>query len=104
MKKLFRTSIEQTGIAIFLGEYDEEIYRPMFSNNPCAEARDISFVTGDRLKDVFYSNNLLDYKIEDIIKDFVREHGCLPENYVEELVNGFPFIIGRNTNLMYCYK
>ena len=104
MRKLFRTCMEQTGVAIFIGEHDEEIHRPMFSNNPCEEARGVAYITGDRLRDVFYSNNLLDYKIEDLIEDFVREHRCLPENYVEELVNGFPFIIGRNTNYMYCYK
>lgn len=96
--------MEQTGVAIFLGEHDEEIHRPLFSNSPCEEARGIAFMTGDKLRDVFYSNNLLDYKIEDLIKDFVRECEYLPENYVDELVSGFPFIIGRNTNFMYCYK
>ena len=103
--KLFRTSIEQTGVAIFVNKEGEEKAVPLFSEEPCEEARDLrKFITGYMLRDVFYTNNLLDYKIEDLIKDFYDKHGFLPENYTEELAWGFPFVIGLNQNFRFCYK
>ena len=97
--------MEQTGVAIFIDKKGDEKMIPLFSDNPCEEARGLKVNFEDKiLANVFYSNSLLNYKVEDLIEDFVRKYGCLPENYVDELVNGFPFIIGRNTNFMYCYK
>ena len=105
--KLFRTSIEQTGVAIFVNKEGEEKAVPLFSDEPCEEARDLrKFITGYTLSDVFYANvkGLIDYRIEDLIKDFYNKHGFLPENYVEELVCGFPYIGGMNKNFCFCYK
>ena len=103
MKKLFRTCIEQTGIAIYK-KGNKEIMRPMFSLCPREEAKEVMELTGDELIATFYSNSMMGYKIESLIKEFIAKNKYLPENYVEELVNGFPFIIGRNTNYMYCYS
>ena len=106
MKKLFRTSIEQTGAAIFVNDKGEEKIIPLFSDNPCEEARGIRLTNfyNYTLRDVFYSNNLMDFRIEDMVKDYIKRYGCLPENYMDELASGFPFIFGRNTNYTYCYK
>ena len=104
MKKLFRTSVEQTGIAVYIDKNGNEIQRPMFSDNPCEEAREVARLTGDMLVRTFYSNNLLDYKIESLISEFVDKNGFLPENYMEELISGFPFILGLNQNYKYCYR
>ena len=101
-QRLFRTSMEQTGAAIYKAGDKEKII-PLFSNNPLNEARSITI--GDyQLEHVFYTNNLLDYKIEDLIRDFINENKFLPEDYMEELVSGFPFIIGMNENYCFCYK
>lgn len=104
MKKLFRTCIEQTGIAVYTNKDGEEIRRPMFSNNPQEEAREVANLTGDILLCTFYSNNMMDYKIEEEINKFVKRNGFLPENYMEELISGFPFIHAFNQNYKYCYK
>lgn len=101
-QKLFRTSIEQTGAAVFKAGDKEKII-PLFSNNPLNEARSITI--GDyQLEHIFYTNNLLDYKIEDLIRDFINENKFLPEDYMEELVSGFPFIMGISKNYCFCYK
>lgn len=104
MKKLFRVHAAQTGIVIFLNEQDEEITKPLYSNTPCEEARRLGCIIGCKVKDVFYSNNLLEYKIEDLIEDFTKKYRFLPENYIDELVSGFPLIPGKNENYKFCYR
>ena len=57
------------------------------------------------IKQVFITNNLLDYKITDAIKDYISKQGgdfasikdvALPQDLVHELATGFPFIISLN--------
>lgn len=104
MVKLFKTSLEQAGVAIFVNSEGEEKVIPLFTEAPCEEARELrSIIPGYKLKDVYYTNNLLDYKPEDLIRNFINRHGFLPENYVDELVSGFPGIVGRNNSSCYCY-
>lgn len=104
MVKLFKTSIEQTGVAIFINSEGKEKVIPLFTVAPCEEARELRGIIPDyELKDVFYTNNLLNYKPEDLIRNFINKHGFLPEPYVDELVSGFPGIGGRNKSSCYCY-
>ena len=99
MKKLKQTSLDQTGIAILSPEKNslEEIKIPLFSEKPTKEANELLllFPSGTIIRHVFISNNLLDYKIEDCIKEFQKEFSnVLPENMMDEMVSGFPFIRG----------
>lgn len=104
MVKLFRTSIEQTGAAIFTNSEGEEKVIPLFTEAPCEEARELRGIIPDyELKDVYYTNNFFDYKLEDLIRNFINKHGFLPENYMDELVSGFPGIVGRNDSSCCCY-
>ena len=105
MLKLFRTSLEQTGVAMFINSEGKEKAVPLFSNEPCEEARKLRDIFIDyKLKDIYYSNNMIDYKIEDLIKNFKNEHGFLPEDYIEELVCGFPHIPSLKKNFCFCYE
>ena len=101
--KLLRTSIQQTGVAIVDQEGNIKQI-PLYSNKPCAEARKLGRKFGYEVKSVFYTNSLMDYRIEDCIRDFKEKYGFLPENYIEEIVSGFPFIPGMNESYCYCYK
>lgn len=103
--KLVRTSINQTGASLFINERTgEEKIIPMFTKNPCEEARGIQ-IPNYTLKWTVYSNNLLDYKLDELINDFIAKNKFLPENYVEEIVLGFPFTSGVNKrNYCFCYK
>lgn len=104
MVKLFRTSIEQTGIAVFINSKGEEKVIPLFTEAPCEEARELrGIIPNYFLLDVYYTNNLLDYKPESLIRNFINKHGFLPENYIDELVSGFPGIVGINNSFCYCY-
>ena len=107
MTKLFRQNINQTGIAIFEMENGSTEYIPLYSLHPSIEAIKImEYKKGIKeLSHVFYSNNLMDYKVEDKIEDFKKEYGFLPEEYMEDLVSGFPYIRGFETeNSMKFYK
>jgi hypothetical protein len=90
--KLKITSLEQTGIAIFRDKEGKEKYIPLFSDNPCEEARGLFArdMEASVLTDVFYTNQMCNYKIETVVKEFVDKHKFLPENYIEEMVSGFP--------------
>lgn len=109
MKKLKQTSLEQTGVAVLkLKDGDKVI--PLFSENPIKEANEVGalFPLGTEVKNVFVANNILDYRIEDCIKDFQIEFPqILPEDMMEELVSGFPFTYGeysgKETSQKYAY-
>ena len=103
--KLKITSLEQTGIAIFRDKEGKEKYIPLFSDNPCEEARGL-FARDMKASihtDVFYTNQMCNYKIETVVKEFVDKHKFLPENYIEEIVSGFPHVGGMCTNFNFCY-
>ena len=100
MKKLKQTSLDQTGIAI-LKIKDEYKVIPLFSENPIKEANEVGalFPLGTEVKNVFVANSMLDFKIEDCIKDFQTYlPNTLPEDMMEELVSGFPYTYGYYTD------
>lgn len=101
MKELKQISLDQTGVAILNVDGTEKVF-PLYSNTPTAEADEIaSLYLGDvEVKNVFITNNLLDYKIEDCIIDYQKffNSDILPEDYMGELVSGFPFITGYNSS------
>lgn len=111
MNKVKQTSLDQTGVAIYKIDDKEKIF-PLFSLNPVEEANTLQedlIVCSSKnvtLEHVFISNNLLEYKIEDEIRNFVKENGYLPEDLMDELLCGFPFsnISGYNTYSKYCYE
>lgn len=97
-----QTNLNQTGIAVFKSrdKKEEDIFIPLFSRSPLAEANAIeeeSILDKNYFHThTFVTNNLLDYKIEDAISDFMAglRIKFLPEDMMEELVSGFPFIKG----------
>ena len=108
MKKIKQTSLDQTGIAIIERKDKEDLFLPLFSLSPIKEANELALdIPGFiRIKNIFIANNLLDYKIEDAIKDFkqLKRPEVLPQNLMEELVSGFPFITGyENENISFCF-
>lgn len=104
--KIRQTSIEQTGIAIFTTEEGERCV-PLFSLEVCKEANELQtyFKTLTRPTRVYMTNNLLEYRIEDEIEKFKKEHNnVVPEEYMEQLVSGFPYIEGYEARfIMSCY-
>ena len=100
MKKLKQTSLDQTGVAVLKLE-DEDKVIPLFSENPIKEANEVGalFPLGTEVKNVFVANSMLDFKIEDCIKDFQTYFpNTLPEDMMEELVSGFPYTYGYYTD------
>ena len=102
--KLRRTSIEQTGVVILEDKNGDTRQLPLYSDNPCDEAREVASILGCRVVNVYYSNNLMEFKIQDLIRDFIDANNFLPENFMDEMVMGFPFIFGIENNYCYCYK
>ena len=102
-----QTSLDQTGIAIFKTENDEKISIPLFSLAPFDEADELStYIEGEVKRDVFISNNLCDYRIEHEIRDYKKENaGSIPEEFMDQLASGFPFINDGSELLflMSCY-
>ena len=108
--KLQQTTLDQTGIAILEFE-DGERTIPLFSIYPVEEAQNIVkdyFPDCIKIKAVYMTNNLMDLmgtKIEDIIHNYREKNDCLPENYMDELLSGFPYIIGREDEVtIYFYS
>lgn len=100
--KLQQMNLDQTGVAIIALKEDKEKILPLFSLNPVEEAQEIVknyYPECETVRAVYFTNNLMETKIEDIIGKYRENHSCLPENYMEELLSGFPFIIGRNYEL-----
>jgi hypothetical protein len=103
--KLQQKSLDQTGVAI-LEFKDGKREIPLFSCNPVAEINSIIenyFSDCISLKAVYITNNLMETKIEDIIEKYRYKHPCLPENYMNELLSGFPYIIGNEEETLYFY-
>ena len=96
--KLQQANLDQTGVAILALKEDKEKILPLFSLNPVEEAQEIVknyFPECEAISAVYFTNNLMETKIEDIIRKYRENHMALPENYMEELISGFPYIIGR---------
>ena len=97
--KLQQTNLDQTGIGILFMEDGSEKQIPLYSCEPVQEAQTLVqnyFPNCKKISAVYFTNNLMETKIEDIIEKYRENHSCLPENYMEELLSGFPFIIGRD--------
>lgn len=96
--KLQQKTLDQTGIAILRMEDDSEKQIPLFSCNPVQEAQSLVqnyFPNCKKISSVYFTNNLMETKIEYIISKYREGHACLPEDYMEELLSGFPFIFGK---------
>lgn len=99
--KLQQTTLDQTGVAILIMNDDSEKIIPLFSTSPVEEAQALVKRYFDKscqsIHAVYMTNNLMEVKIEDIIKDYKEKYNylTLPENYMEELLSGFPYIIGN---------
>ena len=101
-----QTSLDQTGMAIFKTENDEEIQVPLFSLTPCEEARELNTYIDGELKHVFITNNLCEYRIENEIEAYKNEHnGAVSEELMDQLASGFPFIedLEKNQVRIMCY-
>lgn len=102
MKKLQQKSLDQTGAAILILGGNEEKVIPLFSLNPVEEANSLVeqyFPECEKIKAVYITNNLLDTKIEDLISAYKEECSALPEDYMEDLVSGFPFVFDRECEI-----
>lgn len=101
MEKLKQTDLRQTGIAILELTDGSKKSIPLYSLEIMQEAREI---TNNYFKDsckeikaVYATNNLMATKIEDTISLYLETYKGLPEDYMEELLSGFPYIIGRDS-------
>lgn len=107
--KLQQKNLDQTGVTILLLKEDgKEVEKqiPLYSLKPIEEAQrlvELYYPNCIEIKATYNSNNLLKCPIENIIEDYRKEHLDLPEAYMEELVSGFPYIIGNNNNIISCY-
>lgn len=104
---LCRTSIYQTGLAIFVDEDGNEKRVPLFTHVPFNEAKELQkqhFKNYYSIKGIFYTNEMMSYRMEDLIKEFLNKHHFLPQNYVDELASGFPHIPGHNPSFVHFYK
>lgn len=92
--RLQQKSLFQTAIAIVIMEDGSERQIPLFSSKPFMDEvpKLQERLPIAEVKHVYLSNNLMKYKIENTIEAFVSTHGYLPENFMNELRSGFPFI------------
>ena len=104
--KYIQQSFDQTGVAVFIMEGGKEKVVPTFSLNPEQEIKELFYyIEGVKeLKNIYYTNNMMDYKIEDTIEGFVNEYGCLPGDLMDELLSGFPYITGDTMYTLCFYK
>ena len=104
--KLQQRSLDQTGVAILELENNEEKEIPLFSLTPVEEANTIAekYFPSCKIKHVFITNNLMNVKIEDTIAEFIKNNnGVVPENLIEEILTGFPYVIGNGTSTKHIY-
>lgn len=107
--RFFQTSLDQTGIAVLEDENGNTKNIPLFTLEPSKEASNVadflnrkSFVKYD-VKHVVVCNNLLDYRIEDEIEAYQKEHsGVIPQDLLEQLLSGFPHIYGMELEELPC--
>lgn len=94
--KLQQTSLDQTGVVIIENSENGQKIIPLFSLNPVEEAQSLqsSYFREWEIKHVYVTNNLMQAKIEDIIEEYRKGHENLPEDYMEELLSGFPYVQG----------
>ena len=95
--KLYQRNLDQTGVAIIEIGLENVYEVPLYSLEPVQEAQDLAkkyFPLGAIIKSIYVTNNLMSTKIEDIIKIYRKTHLDLPEDLMEELVSGFPFVYG----------
>lgn len=92
--KLIQRSLDQTGAAVYTSDSGEERIIPLYSRKPQEEAYVLmENLPKYSLEYVFYTNNMMDYKLEEFIRNEYKEHGYLCEASMYELLTGFPFII-----------
>ena len=95
--KLEQRNLDQTGVAILKMQDGSRKEIPLYSVEPIKEAKELQacFFCEAEIEHVFFSNNLMKDKIETKINRY-REgnNSVLPENYMDELLNGFPNIMG----------
>ena len=99
--RLQQKSLDQTGVAILkLGDKEKAI--PLFSLSPAEEASNLIEECFPEYSEanvtIFVTNNLLETKIEDMISEFRENYLALPEDYMEDLVSGFPFVYNRDSD------
>ena len=96
--KIKQKTLEQTGVCI-LSNKREEGFKviPLYSLNIIEEANSIATELDSFIEAVYASNNLMEKKIEDIIEEYMKTSLNLPEDYMEELLSGFPYIKGLAT-------
>jgi hypothetical protein len=110
--KFQQKNLDQTGVAV-LSVNEEEKIVPLYSLQPVEEAMQIADSIRDSYKDryvnveiknVYITNNLMETKIEDIIEKYrISYPNTLPEDYMEELLSGFPYILGNEPHFTKAY-
>lgn len=106
MRQLFQTSIDQTGVAIMEMSDGTTKEFPLFSARPLSEAKqlmeDIPNIAS--IKDIFITGNLMAHKIEQDVEYYMKNFGIFPEDIMEEMVSGFPFVFtGSPYSISYLY-
>ena len=118
--KFQQKNLDQTGVAVLSVNGEEKIV-PLYSLQPVEEAMQIADslkisrinssktgieltkVTNVDVTNVYVTNNLMETKIEDIIEKYRISHANLPEDYMEELLSGFPYIMGTEPQYKKAY-
>ena len=104
--RFIQRSIHQTGVAVIEMADGSEKEIPTFTVDPSYEAQGLLKYLGEgcEVKHVFCTNNLMSYKIGDEIQKFIYYNNFLPEDLMEDLAFGFPFIYGReDESTIKCY-
>ena len=104
--KLQQINLDQTGVAILTFNDRSEKIIPLFSCNPIQEIQEMAelYFPQCTIQSVYFTNNLMETKIESIISKYRETNIGLPEDYMEELISGFPYIHGNefeNTIIFY---
>lgn len=106
--KFQQKNLDQTGIAVILINKNEKVV-PLYSLQPVDEAMQIADSMSSScgcnadVTNVYVTNNLMETKIEDIIEKYRVSHDNLPEDYMEELISGFPYIMGTEPQYKKAY-
>ena len=105
--KLQQTSLNQTGMAIYLTKGNNKLFVPLFSYEPTVEAHQIARYTPiiDKIINVFYTNKITNEYLPNHIREFLNKTNSLPRNYMDELRSGFSNIhnsleFGSDTTLL----
>ena len=103
--KLYQTSLDQTGVAIFVTKDNKEKQVPLFSLDPVGEANKLLNVVPnvERVKHVFVTNNLCTNRVEDTIQEVINREHYLPEDLIEYIVSGFSYVIGYEPRFSVSY-